>query len=165
MSSKAQIRAFYLINSDPDLDFEANPNQGIVAEGAVLANGRTVLIWLIGSFVHGGHPNLDGVEKIHGQNGRRKIVFVDQLPFTRKPPRPFLLERTEDVNGLSGTGVVAEGIEFSNRWCILNWLVYPYSDFWYPTYQDIQEIHGHEGKTKLIWDMSARQDHNQKVYI
>ncbi|AFY69541.1 hypothetical protein Pse7367_1247 [Thalassoporum mexicanum PCC 7367] len=161
MLSRAQIRPFYLIDSDPDL--QASLNHGIVAEGAVLANGRTVLIWLSGSFVHGGHPDLDGVEKIHGQNGKRKIVFIDQLPFKRRAPRTFFLERTEDVNGLSGTGFVAEGIEFSNGWCILNWLVCPFSDFWYPSYEDIQNIHGHEGKTKLVWETAARQ--NQKLYI
>lgn len=40
-------------------------------------------------------------------------------------PRLFVLDRVEDVSGVSGTGVVAEGIEFSDGVGALRWIVHP----------------------------------------
>jgi hypothetical protein len=36
--------------------------------------------------------------------------------------RLFVLERTEDVTGTSGVGVVAEGVEFSNGQVVVHWI-------------------------------------------
>ena len=36
--------------------------------------------------------------------------------------RPFWLQRVEDESGVSGVGLVAEGVLFSNGWCSLTWL-------------------------------------------
>ncbi len=35
--------------------------------------------------------------------------------------KQFHLVRTEDESGVSGTGYVAEGVIFSNGWCVLRW--------------------------------------------
>jgi hypothetical protein len=39
--------------------------------------------------------------------------------------RNFLLYRTEDETGISSTGVVAEGVEFLNKQCVLRWTTTP----------------------------------------
>jgi hypothetical protein len=36
--------------------------------------------------------------------------------------RIFHFFRHEDASGVSGTGVVAEGVEFTNGWCAVRWL-------------------------------------------
>ncbi len=66
--------------------------------------------------------------------------------------RYFKLIRKVDATGVSGTGVVAEGCEFDNGKCVLNWLTKTNSLGWYDCIDDIVEIHGHEGKSFLSFN-------------
>ena len=63
--------------------------------------------------------------------------------------RLFYLKRLEDVSGISGTGIIAEGVEFSNGEFALHWI----SQFDFITtgrsIKALIEVHGHEGKTIL----------------
>jgi hypothetical protein len=69
--------------------------------------------------------------------------------------RRFRLFRTDDPSGVSGIGLVAEGIEFSSGAVAVHFLphlkgvrtVYPYVDM-----ADMFIIHGHGGKTKIVWE-------------
>lgn len=63
----------------------------------------------------------------------------------------FRLVRETDVTGISGTGVVAEGIEFTNGWCVIVWLTEVNSMGFYPSVKNVDYIHGHEGATKIEW--------------
>ena len=63
----------------------------------------------------------------------------------------FCLERTEDKSGVSGVGKVAEGVEFSNRQCVICWLSDTSSTGIYKSIEDIEHIHGHGDKTKVVW--------------
>ena len=63
----------------------------------------------------------------------------------------FWLKRTEDVSGTSGTGLVAEGVVFSNGWCTLHWLTKFTSVAFYPSIAELEAIHGHNGATKIVW--------------
>lgn len=65
--------------------------------------------------------------------------------------RLFVLERTEDVSGTSGTGVVAEGVEFSNGTCVLHWLTQLQSVAIYDNLRVLESVHGHDGHTKVRW--------------
>jgi hypothetical protein len=65
--------------------------------------------------------------------------------------RRFVLERTDDVSGVSGTGIVAEGCEFSNKKCVLVWITKLQSVAVYDTAQELIDIHGHDGRTVLKW--------------
>lgn len=66
--------------------------------------------------------------------------------------RRFILNRTIDDSGISGTGVVAEGIEFSDGSCVVHWIVgdHPCSSTW-ANVGDVEAIHGHAGHTKIEW--------------
>ncbi len=64
--------------------------------------------------------------------------------------RPFWLQRVEDESGVSGVGLVAEGVVFSSGWCALTWLTGHKSVAFYPSLEEIEAIHGHNGKTKII---------------
>lgn len=67
--------------------------------------------------------------------------------------RRFRLVRREDVTGVSGTGVVAEGVEFSDGVVAVRW-----SSRW-PTsvvFHDrgmagVEAVHGHGGSTVVEW--------------
>jgi hypothetical protein len=64
----------------------------------------------------------------------------------------FHLHRREDESGVSGTGVVAEGAQFSDGRCVLHWLTAVSSIAIYDSIDDLVAIHGHGGKTTVIWE-------------
>lgn len=61
--------------------------------------------------------------------------------------RLFKLVRNEDYSGVSGTGEVAEGVEFSDGQCVMRWQTEIPSTAIYNSIQDLVSIHGHEGRT------------------
>ena len=61
----------------------------------------------------------------------------------------FVLNRKEDVSGISGTGIVAEGIKFSDGKVILNWLTQYKSIGIYDSFHMMEKIHCHDGKTEV----------------
>jgi hypothetical protein len=63
--------------------------------------------------------------------------------------RRFLMIRKRDVSGVSGTGVVAEGVIFTQGWAVLHWLVEPCSVAVYQSINDLIAIHGHNGATDI----------------
>lgn len=66
-------------------------------------------------------------------------------------PRRFKLQRDEDVHGVSGTGDVAEGVVFSNGYAVMTWLTPLTSVAVYHSIDVLEQIHGHEGRTKVVW--------------
>ena len=62
----------------------------------------------------------------------------------------FHLARAEDVSGISGTGVVAEGVQFQDGQCVICWINHG-SVAVYHSLESLLLIHGHEGKTKVVW--------------
>jgi hypothetical protein len=65
--------------------------------------------------------------------------------------RRFVLQRHVDVSGVSGVGTVAEGVEFTDRTCVLRWRVGLVSTAIYDNIDDVVAIHGHEGSTQVLW--------------
>jgi hypothetical protein len=65
--------------------------------------------------------------------------------------RRFLLVRTEDVSGTSGTGVVAEGVEWSDGTCGVHWLSQLACWSTYASMKVVEEVHGHDGRTVVQW--------------
>ena len=63
----------------------------------------------------------------------------------------FVLERAEDVSGTSGTGVVAEGVQFSNGQVVIHWISQLEAINVYANTVVLDRIHGHDGRTKLRW--------------
>ncbi len=62
----------------------------------------------------------------------------------------FHLYRIEDQSGVSGTGPVVEGVEFTNGWCALRWVTNMSSVCFYQSIEEVRRVHGHGGKTELI---------------
>lgn len=73
--------------------------------------------------------------------------------------RRFLLVRDRDDNGISGTGTVAEGVEWSDGTAVIRWTVGPgVPGAGYPTtahhdggIESVMAIHGHHGTTHIHW--------------
>jgi len=66
--------------------------------------------------------------------------------------RRFHFLRLEDQSGVSGCGIVAEGCIFSNGKVAVEWLSNHASTALYDSISDVEFIHGHCGKTKIIFD-------------
>lgn len=65
--------------------------------------------------------------------------------------RNFVLRRDEDVNGVSGVGVVAQGVEFTDGTVAMRWMGSLRSTAIYNSIEDVEAIHGHEGRTRVVW--------------
>lgn len=67
--------------------------------------------------------------------------------------RRFYLERKDDVSGVSGTGMVAEGVEFDNGKVAMTWKSEFPSVTVYDSATVVEKVHSHKGKdrTKLVW--------------
>lgn len=65
--------------------------------------------------------------------------------------RRFYLERDEDVTGTSGTGVVAEGVEYSNGQISIHWISQLESVNIYGNATVLVKLHGHDGRTRIVW--------------
>lgn len=63
----------------------------------------------------------------------------------------FNLERTEDASGVSGTGNVAQGVEFDDGTVAMRWLTATASTALYASMEDVVTIHGHEGRTVPVF--------------
>lgn len=64
-------------------------------------------------------------------------------------PRPFVLDRYEDESGISGTGIVAQGVEFGDGSAALRWMSEHRSTAVYASMADLVAIHGHGGRTTV----------------
>lgn len=73
--------------------------------------------------------------------------------------RRFVLQRDVDVTGVSGTGVVADGVVFPDGVTVLRWRLSGTSRpaFVRPTtvihesVDNVIGLHGHDGKTRVEW--------------
>lgn len=66
--------------------------------------------------------------------------------------RTFKLIRSEDVSGVSGTGVVAEGVVFHDGQVVLSWFGRHHTLEVAPNVETVLEIHGHQGRTVIEYE-------------
>lgn len=65
--------------------------------------------------------------------------------------RRFYLRRLVDETGISGTGLVAEGVVFGSGRCVLTWRTAWTSIAVYDDIAALEAIHGHGGRTRVEW--------------
>lgn len=70
---------------------------------------------------------------------------TDQIPLL------FTLVRDEDESGVSGTGVVADGVRWPDGHVALHWRTKYTSTAVYESMETLRCIHGHGGKTRVVW--------------
>lgn len=67
-------------------------------------------------------------------------------------PRRFLLVRDVDVSGVSGTGIVAEGVRWTNGLASVCWRGdHPSIVTWPRGMDSVEFVHGHGGNTAVAW--------------
>lgn len=75
--------------------------------------------------------------------------------------RTFRIVRDVDVSGISGTGVVAEGVEFTDGTVVVRWLpvtngsveVQP-TTVVHPDIWNVTALHGHGGSSRVEFEWS-----------
>jgi hypothetical protein len=81
--------------------------------------------------------------------------------------RVFHLLRDEDPSGVSGVGRVAVGVVFPSGKVVLEWLGSHNTFGIYDDLSLVEHIHGHEGKTRLVFTRdvmpTARHSHKPKL--
>lgn len=73
------------------------------------------------------------------------------LRYTDPAPRRFYLHRNVDETGISGTGKVAAGAMWPDGSASLWWNTQTTSQGFYASINDVERIHGHDGKTEIRW--------------
>lgn len=74
-----------------------------------------------------------------------KVRKTDQLP------RRFILQRMEDETGISGTGLVAFGVEFPDGITVTRWNSDVAQTCIWASMVEVEAVHGHGGKTEISW--------------
>jgi hypothetical protein len=97
--------------------------------------------------------NLDGTYDL-GPLPPPKPTVREVNPLTAPRARTFRLVRDDDETGISGKGVVAEGVEFSNGMCAMCWLTAMHSVAVYPNVRQLEAIHGHNGRTRVVFSQT-----------
>ena len=65
--------------------------------------------------------------------------------------RRFILDRSFDATGTSGTGVVAEGVQFSSGNVVIHLLSQLEAINVYGNAMVLEQLHGHNGNTVIKW--------------
>ncbi len=80
--------------------------------------------------------------------------------YASPPVRAFCLLRLNDINGHSGTGIVAQGIIYPNGWVSMCWLTDTASVTFYESIDVVKKLHGHDGATKVIvYSLAIIEEH------
>lgn len=72
--------------------------------------------------------------------------------------RRFYLVRANDVSGVSGLGVVAEGVVFNDGTAVVHWRTQFAGHEIYTSLRKVIGCHGHDGKTQLVWADEASSE-------
>ena len=65
--------------------------------------------------------------------------------------RRFQMYREEDVTGVSGTGVVVQGVLWDDGAVAIRWLGATPSTTHHESIENVIKVHGHNGKTTIEW--------------
>jgi hypothetical protein len=82
-----------------------------------------------------------------------RIKTLRRMPTVRRPDcRRFELHRHVDDSGVSGTGIVAQGVQFTEGTVVLLWLGELSSVVVHAGgITNVEAIHGHAGNTEIVW--------------
>ena len=133
------MRPFYLTNT--------HQPPRVVVVGVEFDNGIVCLQWqdYVNSVCF--YMNIDHVRKLHVDP---PVMYPKVFEWGPQPgARLFVLDRMEDETGQSGTGVVAQGIEFGDGAAALVWQTELPSMVTYPNIKRVEKIHGHGGRTVI----------------
>ncbi len=79
--------------------------------------------------------------------------------------RRFHLLRIRDVSGVSGTGIVANGVEWPDGTVTVRWRGVRPSTVNWNSMGDVKAIHGHGGATVIVWEDGVATDADGAIHI
>lgn len=79
--------------------------------------------------------------------------------------RTFHVIRDEDMSGVSGTGVIAEGVLWSNGHVDVRWLSIHKITEHAESVAEWVAVHGHEGRTKIVFDDEVETDEEKRTVL
>jgi len=122
-------------------------HDNVLAKGVTLKSNVTLLEWTSAIKTLSFYDNIEQVKEfVCNDNKDTKLIPVKSK--CKERLREHYLQRNEDFSGVSGTGIVAEGVVMPSGKCIHEWSQsYVTSHNIYPNLQSVQHIHGHEGRT------------------
>lgn len=91
------------------------------------------------------------LEQLVGGPGVELPDLTVQLPEPTETARPFYLQRAEDVTGVSGTGVIAHGVQFPDGVTVLRWVTGKSTTAVWDSLEDALAVHGHDGRTRAVF--------------
>lgn len=93
------------------------------------------------------------VERLTADAGERLSWAIFAVRDHDAYAQPFVLMRDTDVSGVSGTGIVADGVAFPDGTVALRWRGgNPTSVVFHDNgVESVEAIHGHGGATRLVW--------------
>ena len=65
--------------------------------------------------------------------------------------RRFRLVRDQDVSGVSGTGHVADGVQFEDGTVVTRWRATIAQTCVWTSIEHVEAVHGHSGATRVEW--------------
>ncbi len=65
--------------------------------------------------------------------------------------RRFYLQRDVDVSGVSGRGIIADGVQFTDGTCVIHWKGDTPSTVIWQSIEHAEAVHGHGGNTKIVF--------------
>lgn len=69
--------------------------------------------------------------------------------------RVFQLVRDRDISGVSGEGVVADGVAWPDHSVSIRWRGPRPSIVFWASMADARAVHGHDGATRFVWVAAA----------
>lgn len=108
-----------------------------------------------GHAIWDGHDTPEKYRRLDAHTAASVTVSVPphmrSIMYTPSDPRRFYLLRRQDETGVSGTGRVADGVEFTDGTCCMRWRTNVASTSAYDSIDDVREIHGHNGATTVVY--------------
>ncbi|AKQ08372.1 hypothetical protein PQE66_gp057 [Bacillus phage PBC2] len=122
-------------------------NDKVLARGVILKSNITLLEWASSIKTLSFYDNIEQVKEfVCNESKDTKLIMLKTK--CKERLREYYLERNEDFSGVSGTGIVAEGVVMPSGKCVHEWSQsYVTSHNIYPNINAVQHIHGHEGRT------------------
>jgi len=119
----------------------------VLARGITLKSNVTLLEWSSAIKTLSFYDNIEQVKEfVCNESKDTKLIVLK--PKCKERLREYYLQRNEDFSGVSGTGIVAQGVVMPSGKCIHEWSEsYVTSHNIYPNINAVQHIHGHEGRT------------------
>jgi hypothetical protein len=140
-------RLFRMVDLQLDRDERSTWPDGIEFEHV---HDRRRLIFREGSLFDLTHQKTLGRKpRIRHKKGKHLVKTKKNDISFPSQMRRFVLVRSKDLTGVSGTGVIAEGTLFSSGSAVIRWLRNPHAVGLYQTLQDVVTVHGHEGGTQI----------------